>query len=98
MRQKSIKRVDNERSTERIVKAIIDPDRTPLAPLALRGDKTSCFAPRKFLDLILAINAQAFLEKWYYHPAILILNSPGDCAYWSLFGQWDADSFDVISG
>ena len=32
-----------------------------------------------------------------FFSAILILNSPGDCAYWSLFGQ-DAGSFDVISG
>ncbi len=35
-------------------------DRNPLAPLALRGEGTSCSVPRKFLDLIHAINAQAF--------------------------------------
>ncbi len=35
-------------------------DRNPLAPPTLRGSEASCSAPRKFLDLIRAINAQAF--------------------------------------
>ena len=35
-------------------------DRDPLAPPALRGGEASCSAPRKFLDPIHAINAQAF--------------------------------------
>ena len=55
-----IKRLNKERSTERIVKAIVDPDRDPLVPPALRGGETSCSAPRKFRDLIHATNAQAF--------------------------------------
>ena len=44
----------------------------PLAPPALRGGVASCSASRKFLDLIHAINAHAFLrtgintyKKWY---------------------------------
>ena len=54
--------MNNEGSRERIATAIANPDsksraiEIPLAPPALRGGETSCSAPRKFLDLILAVN------------------------------------------